>query len=92
MSDEPDFDHEAKLEDLREAVEEIPDGDPESIGLYTTGTGNFIINAGMDDEQWSDDYAEIDDPLREAGFEPDGHIPAPGMIQQNVKLSGDGED
>ncbi|WP_254831607.1 hypothetical protein [Haloglomus salinum] len=71
---------EAEAFTLRDAVEAIPDGDPESITLLDDGHGHFVINSEPDDQ----DVDRIDELLGRAGYERDGHLPVPEMTQQNV--------
>ncbi|MGQ3412059.1 hypothetical protein ACT4ML_07315 [Natrinema sp. LN54] len=69
------------------AVESIPDADPDSIAQYDDDCGHFVIHSDADDQ----DVDEIDEALKEVGYERDGHIPAPGMVQQNFRPLEDGE-
>lgn len=73
---------------LVEAVEEIPDADPSSITQYSDGRGNFVINSERSDQ----DVEAIETALNDAGYELDGGLSVPGMVQQNFRPSGGGED
>ena len=76
---------------LVEAVEAIPDADPESITQYDDGRGHFVINSDEDDQ----DVEEIDDALEAAGYERNGVLAIPDMVQQNflpADQDGDGDD
>ncbi|ELZ39613.1 hypothetical protein [Halorubrum tebenquichense] len=75
------------IDDLHDAVKAIPDGDPESITQYDDGTGHFVIENGADDH----DVDHVDEMLAEAGYERDGHLPVPGMVQQNFRPVEDDE-
>lgn len=77
-------------EDLVEAVEQIPDADPDTISQHDDGHGYFIINANLNDLE-DDDLEAIDGPLLEAGYELDGVLAPPGMVQQNFTPTG-GDD
>ncbi|WP_435093449.1 hypothetical protein [Halorubrum sp. N11] len=68
-------------DDLREAVESLPDADPDSLVQLDSGRGHFVFNADADEQ----DVDEIDDVLEDAGYERDGHLPVPGMVQQNFR-------
>ena len=68
-------------EDLAEAVGEIPHGDVDSIAQYDDGAGHFVIHSDPE----SQDVDQIDEVLEDAGYERDGHLPVPGMTQQNFK-------
>jgi len=72
------------VEDLQDAIGDIPDGDPDSLSLYDDGRGHFIINSDAEDQ----DVDEIDAALEEAGYERDGIVDVPGIVQQNVVPSG----
>jgi hypothetical protein len=74
-------------EDLVEAVASIPDADVESITQLDDGRGHFVINSEPDDQ----DVDEIDAALEEAGYERNGHLPVPGMTQQNFEPIEDGD-
>lgn len=74
-------------EDLVEAVETIPDADPDTIAQYDDGTGHFVINSNEEDQ----DVDEIDEALNDAGYERNGVLPVPEMVQQNFKPA-DGEE
>lgn len=69
-------------EDLKEAVESIPDADPDTIALYDDGTGHFVIHNERNDDEFIE---QVDEALEEAGYERDGHLPVPEMTQQNFK-------
>lgn len=75
------------IEDLRDAVKSIPDGDPESITEYDDGTSHFVIERDAEDQ----DIDQVDEMLAEAGYERDGHLPVPGMVQQNFRPVEDDE-
>lgn len=53
-------------EALVEAVESIPDADPDSVAQYDDDTGHFVINSGEDDQ----DVDVIDEAL--SGSHPAG--------------------
>ncbi|WP_137288804.1 hypothetical protein [Natronorubrum halophilum] len=74
-------------EDLVEAVESIPDADPDSIAQYDDDRGHFLIHSDADDQ----DVDEIDEILEDAGYERDGYLPAPDMVQQNFSPIEDGK-
>jgi hypothetical protein len=74
-------------DDLAEAVASIPNADVESITQLDDGHGHFVINSEPDDQ----DVGEIDAALEEAGYERDGHLPVPGMTQQNFTPIEDGD-
>lgn len=67
-------------EKLLEAIEDIPDGDPDSLALYDDDHGHFLINSDEDDQ----DVKEIDEALEGSGYERDGVLAVPGIVQQNV--------
>ena len=73
--------------DLVEVVEQLPDADPESIVQADDGHGHFIFNADADEQ----DTDEIDEALNDAGYERNGHLPVPGMVQQNFTPIEEGE-
>ena len=66
-------------EDLIEAVRSIPNGDVDSIAQLDNGSGHFVINSEPEDQ----DVDRIDEVLEDAGYERNGHLPVPGMTQQN---------
>lgn len=68
-------------DDLVEAVEAIPDADPDSISQYEDGHGHFVINSDEEDQ----DVHEIEEHLGAAGYERNGILPVPGMVQQNFR-------
>lgn len=68
-------------DDLIQAVSSIPNGDVDSIAQYDDGSGHFVINSNPEDQ----DVDHIDEVLEEVGYERDGHLPVPGMVQQNFK-------
>jgi hypothetical protein len=68
-------------DELAEAIAAIPDADVESIAQYDDGSGHFVIESAPDDQ----DVDEIDAALEEAGYERNGHLPVPGMTQQNFR-------
>jgi len=73
-------------DELVEAVENLPDADPDSIVQADDGHGHFIFNADADEQ----DIDEIDEALEAAGYERNGHLPVPGMVQQNfTPIEGD---
>ncbi|AXR82295.1 hypothetical protein [Natrarchaeobaculum sulfurireducens] len=72
---------------LEEAVESIPDADPDSIAQYDDGRGHFLIESNADEQ----DVDEIEDALGAAGYERDGHVPVPELTQQNFRPIDDGE-
>ena len=74
-------------DDLAEAVASIPDADVESIAQYDDRAGHFVIESEPDDQ----DVDEIDAALSEAGYERNGHLPVPGMTQQNFAPIEDGD-
>ena len=75
-------------DELVEAVATIPDADVESIAQYDDRSGHFVIESDPDDQ----DVDEIDAALEEAGYERNGHLPVPGMTQQNfTPVDGGGE-
>ena len=76
-------------DDLREAVESLPDADPDSLVQLDSGRGHFVFHVEADEQ----DVDEIDDVLEDAGYERNGHLPVPGMVQQNFRPieEGDGE-
>ena len=74
-------------DDLAEAVASITDADVESITQRDDGHGHFVIESEPDEQ----DIDEIDDALAEAGYRRDGHLPVPGMAQQNFEPIEDGD-
>ncbi|ELZ40697.1 hypothetical protein [Halorubrum tebenquichense] len=68
-------------DDLVEAVEKLPDADPDSLVQLDDGRGHFVFNVDADEQ----DVDEIDEVLAEAGYERNGHLPVPGMVQQNFR-------
>lgn len=75
-------------DDLVAAVEKLPDADPDSIAQREDGHGHFLFNSDADDQ----DVDEIDAVLGEAGYERAGHLPVPGMVQQNFEPIAEGDD
>jgi len=75
-------------DELVEAVEELPDADPDSIVQADAGHGHFVFNAEADEQ----DTDEIDEALNEAGYERNGHLPIPGMVQQNFRPIEEGDN
>jgi hypothetical protein len=73
-------------DDLVEAVASIPGADVESITQLEDGHSHFVIESEPDDQ----DVDEIDEALTNAGYERDGHLPVPGMTQQNFTPIEDG--
>lgn len=72
--------------DLLEAVEEIPDADPDSVQQYEDMHGHFVINS----EEEAQDVDVIDNHLSEAGYERDGVLAVPDMVQQNFAPADNG--
>jgi len=68
------------VEELQDAIADIQDGDPDSLSLYDDGRGHFIINSDAEDQ----DVDDIDAALEQAGYERDGIVDVPGMVQQDV--------
>jgi len=66
-------------DDLVEAVEQLPDADPDSIAQADDGHGHFVFNAEPEEQ----DVDQVDEVLEAAGYERNGHLPVPGMVQQN---------
>ena len=75
-------------DDLREAVESLPGADPDSLVQLDSGRGHFVFNVEADEQ----DVDEIDEVLEDAGYERDGHLPVPGMVQQNFRPIEEGDD
>lgn len=75
-------------EDLQEALEDIPDADPDSLTLYEDGYGHFVIHSNEEEQ----DIDEIDAALDGTGYERDGILNVPGMTQQNVTPVETGEN
>lgn len=78
-------------DDIRAAVEAIPDADPEigeSLTQNEDGSGSFLIESETDDQ----DVDEIDEALDDAGYERDGLVEAPGMTQQFYRPIEEDED
>lgn len=85
-----DIDVEETRDELTDAIEDIPDADPDSLALYDDGHGHFVINSDTDDQ----DVDDIDAALEEVGYERDGVLNPPGMTQQNIRPAdqdGDGD-
>ena len=72
--------------DLLEAVEEIPDADPDSVQQYEDMHGHFVINS----EEEAQDVDVIDKHLSKAGYERDGVLAVPDMVQQNFAPADNG--
>lgn len=68
------------VEDLQEAIAEIPDADPDSLTLADEGHGHFVINSDEEDQ----DVEDIDEALEQVGYERNGILNPPGMTQQNI--------
>lgn len=84
-----DEDLEATADELKDAIADIPDADPDSLALYDDGRGHFVLNSEPDDQ----DVDAIDSALDAVGYERDGHLPVPGMTQQNIAPADqDGDD
>jgi hypothetical protein len=66
-------------DDLVDAVASIPDADVGSITQFDDGRGHFVIESDPDEQ----DVDKIDAALEGAGYERNGHLPVPGMTQQN---------
>ena len=75
------------VEDVKGAIEEITDADPDSLVLSEDGQGHFVINSDEDDQ----DVEQIDEALNEVGYERNGILNPTGMTQQNI-VPKDGEN
>jgi hypothetical protein len=75
-------------DDLADAIASIPHADVESITQLDDGHGHFVIESDPDDQ----DVDEIDAALNDAGYERNGHLPVPGMTQQNFTPVDESDD
>ncbi|WP_058366380.1 hypothetical protein [Haloparvum sedimenti] len=71
---------------LIEAVESIEDADPDSLVQIESGRGHFVIKSNEADQN----VDAIDEALERAGYERDGVVSVPGMVQQNFTPLEDG--
>ena len=81
-------DTEAVADNVKEAIEDIPDADPDSLTLYADGHGHFVINSDEEDQ----DVNVIDEALNAVDYERDGVLPLPGITQQNIVPADGGEE
>lgn len=75
-------------DDLVDAVESLPDADPDSLVQFDSGRGHFVFNVDAGEQ----DVDEIDEALQAASYERDGYLPGPGIVQQNFRPIEEEED
>lgn len=74
--------------ELAEAVESIPDADPDSLDQHADGTGSFMIRSSQDEQ----DTEEIDAELDGTGYERDGIMEGPEGVLQFYRPTEGGDE